>query len=62
MTDFAAVFQVLGGVADTVAQAITAVRAQAKTRSGNTPNDFISIEIQELHKEKPPAMGEIGYV
>lgn len=24
-------------------------------------NDFISIEIHELDKEKPPAVGELGY-
>lgn len=51
---------VLGGIADTVAQSITAVRTRMKaTRSSG--DDLVSIEIRDLQKEKPPAMGEIGH-
>ncbi|KAK2783544.1 hypothetical protein FQN52_008947 [Onygenales sp. PD_12] len=57
---------VLGGIADTVAQSITAIRARMAARrrrsSTSSPSDdFIAIEIQDLHKEKPLAMGELGY-
>ncbi|KAL2832120.1 putative integral membrane protein, Mpv17/PMP22 family [Aspergillus cavernicola] len=48
---------ILGGVADTVAQLITAFRA----RVGAPDDDYLSIEFQELHREKPPAPGELGY-
>ncbi|KAL2817811.1 hypothetical protein BJX63DRAFT_93667 [Aspergillus granulosus] len=49
---------ILGGVADTVAQLITAFRS----RSGRArSDDFLSIEIQDLDKEKPPALGELGH-
>ncbi|KAL1966504.1 hypothetical protein VTN77DRAFT_4426 [Rasamsonia byssochlamydoides] len=52
---------VLGGIADTVAQTITAIKARRSQRSDRSGNDFISIEIHELDKEKPPALGELGY-
>ncbi|KAL1954657.1 hypothetical protein VTO42DRAFT_851 [Malbranchea cinnamomea] len=54
---------ILGGIADTVAQTITAFRARAKRnrKPSNTTDDFVSIEIRDLHKEKPPAMGELGH-
>ncbi|KAJ5698541.1 hypothetical protein N7462_000546 [Penicillium macrosclerotiorum] len=51
---------VLGGVADTVAQLITAFKARSEQRSQEN-QDFISIEIHDLDKEKPPAVGELGY-
>ncbi|EGC42991.1 Mvp17/PMP22 family protein [Histoplasma capsulatum var. duboisii H88] len=57
---------VLGGIADTVAQSITAVRTRMATHrrsrsNANDPNnDLISIEIHSLNKEKPPAVGELG--
>lgn len=50
----------LGGVADTVAQLITAYRSRMANRA-NTDSDLISIEIHELDKEKPPAVGELGH-
>ncbi|KXG45662.1 Mpv17/PMP22 [Penicillium griseofulvum] len=49
---------VLGGVADTVAQLITAFR----TRRPHPGDDFLSIEIPDYDKQKPPAAGELGYV
>lgn len=51
----------LGGVADTVAQLITAVKARSAQRTSESGNDFVSIEIHDLAKEKPPAVGELGY-
>ncbi|KAJ5285824.1 hypothetical protein N7524_001130 [Penicillium chrysogenum] len=42
---------VLGGVADTVAQLITAFRTRRPPTSGD---DFLSIEIPDLDKQKPP--------
>lgn len=50
----------LGGVADTVAQLITAFkfRSEQRARGGD---EFISIEIHDLDKEKPPAVGELGH-
>src|SRR5438034_9675645 len=44
--------QVLGGIADTVAQSITAVRSRARAnqRLRDPGNDLISIEIRELDK------------
>lgn len=52
---------VLGGVADTVAQLITAFKTQRHKGSRSTSDDFFSIEIHELDKERPPALGELGY-
>lgn len=55
--------QVLGGVADTVAQLITAYKSRPRPRRRDTDSgeDFVSIEIPDLDKEKPPVMGELGY-
>lgn len=50
----------LGGVADTVAQLITAYRTRLANRI-ETASDLVSIEIHDLDKEKPPAVGELGY-
>lgn len=50
----------LGGVADTVAQLITAVKARSTVRS-NQGGDLISIEIHEMDKERPPPLGELGH-
>lgn len=50
----------LGGVADTVAQLITAVKARSQQRAARG-DDSISIEIHDLDKEKPPAVGELGH-
>ncbi|OIW31885.1 hypothetical protein CONLIGDRAFT_629573 [Coniochaeta ligniaria NRRL 30616] len=48
---------VLGGVADTVAQSITAIRERALRKSGGTPlspkQDPIAIEIHELDRKNP---------
>ncbi|KAK6815915.1 hypothetical protein RU639_009260 [Aspergillus parasiticus] len=51
---------VLGGVADTVAQLITAFRGRPG-RPNYDPGDLISIEIHDLDKEKPPALEELGH-
>ncbi|PGH15548.1 hypothetical protein AJ79_02330 [Helicocarpus griseus UAMH5409] len=53
---------VLGGIADTVAQSITAIRTRmsARRHARNSSDDLISIEIYDLDKEKPPAVGELG--
>lgn len=51
---------VLGGVADTVAQLITAYRTRQANRAG-IESDLVSIEFHDLDKEKPPAVGELGY-
>lgn len=48
----------LGGVADTVAQLITAFRTRRPQTSGD---DFLSIEIPDFDKNKPPAVGELGF-
>lgn len=53
--------QVLGGIADTVAQTITAFRMRASQRSADSENGTISIEFQDFDKEKPPQWGELGY-
>lgn len=50
--------QVLGGIADTVAQTLTAVRVRRERRNSLTPgnpanDDFFSIEIRELDKKVP---------
>ncbi|GAQ41537.1 integral membrane protein, Mpv17/PMP22 family [Aspergillus niger] len=51
---------ILGGIADTVAQLITAFKARGGRRPSDG-NDLISIEIHDLDKEKPPALGELGH-
>lgn len=53
--------QVLGGVADTVAQLITAYKARSQRTLPDSGADLISIEIHDLDKEKPPAVGELGH-
>ncbi|PTU22524.1 hypothetical protein P175DRAFT_0431857 [Aspergillus ochraceoroseus IBT 24754] len=49
---------VLGGIADTVAQLVTAFKARTEHTRSN--GDFLAIEIHELDKEKPPVLGELG--
>lgn len=45
---------VLGGVADTVAQSLTAIRQRAVRKSGGPgKDDFFAIEIHELDKKHP---------
>lgn len=48
-------------MADTVAQLITAFRHRSQQRSLED-NDFISIEIEDLDKQRPPVSGESGYI
>ncbi|KAJ9213396.1 hypothetical protein DTO166G4_5022 [Paecilomyces variotii] len=48
---------VLNGIADTVAQTITALRSRIERRPGD---DLVSIELHELDKQRPPALGELG--
>ncbi|KAF3384305.1 Protein sym1 [Penicillium rolfsii] len=50
---------VLGGVADTVAQLITAFRSRNAQRTFES-NESISIEIHDFAKGRPPVIGEIG--
>jgi len=51
---------VLGGIADTVAQNITAIRQRAVRKPGGLDkDDFIAIEIHELDKNNPVYDGEI---
>lgn len=46
--------QVLGGIADTVAQTLTAVRERAVRKPGGvSKDDFFAIEIHELDKKTP---------
>lgn len=46
---------ILSGIADTVAQSITAVRQRALRKPGGvTPDDFVAIEITELDKKIAP--------
>ncbi|OJJ49671.1 hypothetical protein ASPZODRAFT_57752 [Penicilliopsis zonata CBS 506.65] len=52
---------VLGGIADTVAQLITAFKTRRRRRVSDAGDDLISIEIHDLGKEKPPAVGELGF-
>ncbi|KAK5044399.1 hypothetical protein LTR16_011541, partial [Cryomyces antarcticus] len=46
---------VLGGIADTVAQSLTAIRTRAVRKLGgpDPKNDFLAIEIHELDKRNP---------
>jgi len=45
---------ILGGIADTVAQSLTAVRQRAVRKPGGVGNeDFLAIEIHELDKKNP---------
>jgi len=51
---------VLGGIADTVAQSLTAIRQRAVRKPGGVDkDDFIAIEIHELDKKNPYPAGEI---
>lgn len=50
---------VLGGIADTVAQSLTAIRQRAVRKPcGPSDDDFIAIEIHELDKKNPSPSGE----
>ena len=52
--------QILGGIADTVAQSITAIRQRALRQQGGVSNDdFMAIEIHELDKKIPYSAGEL---
>ncbi|PLN81510.1 hypothetical protein BDW42DRAFT_185403 [Aspergillus taichungensis] len=52
---------ILGGVADTVAQLITAYRARPGRRQADE-DGLVSIEFHDLDKKhNPPAFGELGY-
>ncbi|KAI9755806.1 MAG: hypothetical protein M1815_004587 [Lichina confinis] len=45
---------VLGGIADTVAQSLTAIRQRAVRKAGGvTKDDFLAIEIHELDEKNP---------
>lgn len=44
---------VLGGVADTVAQTLTAVRERANRKGGAGKDDFLAIEIHDLDRRNP---------
>ena len=50
----------LGGIADTVAQSLTAIRQRAVRKPcGPSDDDFIAIEIHELDKKNPFPSGEL---
>ncbi|KAF2657521.1 hypothetical protein K491DRAFT_323711 [Lophiostoma macrostomum CBS 122681] len=49
---------VLGGIADTVAQSLTAIRQRA-VRKGTDKDDFLAIEIHELDKRIPFSSNEL---
>jgi hypothetical protein len=40
---------------------ITAFKFRRAQRSEQSDGDLISVELHELDKEKPPALGELGY-
>ena len=44
-----------------MAQLITAFKSRSRQTLPNPGGDFISIEIHDIDKEKPPAVGELGY-
>lgn len=44
---------VLGGIADTVAQTLTAVRERANRKGGAGKDDFLAIEIHDLDRRNP---------
>lgn len=51
---------ILGGIADTVAQSLTAIRQRANRKPGGADkDDFVAIEIHELDKKNPWPAGEI---
>jgi hypothetical protein len=46
--------QILGGIADTVAQSLTAIRLRAVRQPGGVrKDDFVSIQIHELDEKNP---------
>ena len=49
----------MGGIADTVAQTLTAVRQRAVRKGGPDKDDFLAIEIHELDKKNPWPPGEL---
>lgn len=49
---------ILGGIADTVAQSLTAIRQRANRKGGAGKDDFLAIEIHELDKRNPWPVGE----
>ena len=51
----------LGGIADTVAQIISVWKLRKVSQNQESSGDFLSIEIHELDKEKPPVLGELGF-
>ena len=52
--------QVLGGIADTVAQSLTAIRQRAVRKPGGpSKDDFFAIEIHELDKKEPFMSGDL---
>ncbi|KAI5309318.1 hypothetical protein KEM55_003534 [Ascosphaera atra] len=55
---------VLGGVADTVAQSITAIKSRTRDRSRQQPADdhHIAIEFRDLTKEQPATQGEAAWL
>ncbi|PSN72983.1 hypothetical protein BS50DRAFT_513931 [Corynespora cassiicola Philippines] len=50
---------VLGGIADTVAQTLTAIRQRANRKGSAGKDDFIAIQIHELDRRNPYPAGEI---
>lgn len=52
----------LGGVADTVAQLITAVKARSSRKVSIGDDGLISTKARGLHNEKLPSIGELGHV
>ncbi|KAM5444131.1 Protein required for ethanol metabolism [Microsporum ferrugineum] len=51
-----------GGIADTVAQSISAISVRCKELPKHRDTtSFISIDLQDLEKEKPPAVGELNF-
>lgn len=52
--------QVLGGIADTVAQSLTAIRQRALRKPGGVgKDDFLAIEIHELDEKNPLSPTEL---
>jgi hypothetical protein len=52
--------QILGGIADTVAQSLTAIRQRAVRKPGGPDkDDFFAIEIHELDRKNPLYAGDL---
>lgn len=49
----------MGGIADTVAQTLTAIRQRANRKGSAGKDDFIAIQIHELDRRNPYPAGEI---